>query len=188
MAEFDSTTIGAAKGNPGGYSWFADTSADAPTDASSTLGSDFTNLGYITGDGVVNATEQDSEDWDDWAGSIVKTTKGTFSETYEVTWMQNDYDVLRVVYGDDRVSKSGGTVHVEHSGLSDDERIFVFESLIDSTTILRTVIPRGVLMERGDVSQANSELHTFTAKIKALADSSGACSHEYYYDTTYSEE
>lgn len=184
MAGMNTAELGVAKGNPGGYAWVAPTGADVPVDATTAIGEDFADLGYITEDGVTNTTEQDTEDHADWSGTVVATSTGAFTETYEVTFMQSSEDVLKVIYGDDNVSTGeDGTISVAHNGSFDDRRAFVFESLITTTRIMRTVIPCGVLSERGDVVQNSSELLGFEATIKALPDDDGNTSYTYIYDS-----
>ena len=184
MAEFNTAEVGVAKGNPGGYAWVAASDATAPTDATTAIGSDFAALGYINEDGVTNVTEQDTEDYSDWSGTVIKTDTTNYTETFEVTFLQSCEDVLKVVYGDANVTVDDGAISVAHNGNFADQRVFVFESLVTDTMIMRTVIPCGVLSERGDVVQNSSELLGYTTTIKALADSDGNVAYTYYYDST----
>lgn len=184
----DVAKVGVARGNKGnasGYAWVGKTTDSLPTDAKTAIGSSFKSLGYIDEDGVVNATETDSEDRKDWSGEVIKSEQTSYSETYQVGFLESRASVLETVYGTDNVTDDGaGNVTVKHNGSFTEERAYVFESLITPTLIMRTVIPRGVINERDDVNQNSSDLITYKPTIKALPDKEGNTSYTYYYDSS----
>lgn len=184
----DAANVGVAKGNnqnAGGYAWVAPYGTELPTDATSDIPEAFESLGYISEDGLTNSTEIETEDRYDWAGDLVKTSQGEYSETYQVSFLESRASVLKTVFGDDNVTDDGrGSITVKHNGNFMEERSYVFESLITSTLIKRTVIPRGVISERDDVVENSSDLVAYTPTIKALAcDAEGNTAFVYYYDS-----
>lgn len=183
----DAANVGVAKGNggnAGGYAWVGPTTATLPTDAKSEIGAEFESLGYISEDGLTNSTDAESEDRVDWSGSVIKTSQKSFSESFQASFLESRLSVLKTVYGDANVESDGqGGIAVKHNGHFTEERAYIFESLITETLIKRTVVPRGSIQERDDVSENSSDLLSYTPTIKALPDASGNTSYVYYYDS-----
>ena len=185
----DASNVGVAKGNVdnvGGYAWTAERSDELalPTDAKAPIPSEFESLGYIHEDGITNSVESDAEDYKDWGGTVVKSLPTGYTESFQVGFLESRESVLKVVYGSENVKSDGqGGITVKHNGSFSEERAYVFESLITPTLIKRTVIPRGVVSEKDDVSENASDLLAYTPTIKALPDEDGNTSYAYYYDS-----
>lgn len=183
----DASNVGVAKGNTqnaGGYAWVAPCGTELPTDAKSPIPEAFESLGYISEDGLTNTTDTDSEDYRDWGGDVIKSALSSYSESYQAGFLESRATVLKTVYGDANVDDDGaGSITVRHNGNFNEERSYVFEALITSTLIKRTVIPRGTITERDDVSENPDDLLVYTPTIKALPDSEGNTSYVYYYDS-----
>lgn len=184
----DASNVGVAKGNTGnagGYAWVGAVGDTLPTDAKTPIDVKFKSLGFIHEDGLANATETESEDRKDWGGTVIKSEQTSYTETYEVGFLESRESVLKAVYGDKNVASDGkGSITVKHNGKFGEERAYVFESLITSTLIKRTVIPRGVINERDDVEENSEDLIVYRPTIKCLPDSDGNTSYAYYYDSS----
>ena len=184
----DATNLGAAKGNTlnaGGYAWFAPVGSELPTDAVDEIPSAFESLGYISEDGLTTTTDTDTETRTDWGGETIKSDLTSFTETFQASFLESRESVLKAVYGDDNVTSDGnGSIAVSHNARFTTEHAYIFESLITDTLIKRTVIPRGSITERDDVSENPSDLLAYTPTITALADESGNTSYVYYYDSS----
>lgn len=183
----DATNVGAAKGNTsnaGGYAWFAPVGSELPTDAISEIPEVFQSLGYISEDGLTNTTDTDTESRTDWGGETIKSDVTSFTETYQASFLESRESVLKAVYGDDNVESDGnGSIAVKHNARFTAEHVYIFESLITDTLIKRTVIPRGSITERDDLTENPSDLLAYTPTITALADEYGNASYVYYYDS-----
>lgn len=190
MAEkaLDATNVGVAKGNTGnagGYAWVGAVTDTLPTDAKTAIDAKFKSLGFISEDGLANATETESEDHKDWGGTVVKSERTSYTETYEVGFLESRETVLKAVYGERNVTSDGnGGITVKHNGNFGEEHSYIFESLITVTLIKRTVIPRGVINERDDVEENSSDLIVYKPTIKCLPDAQGNTSYAYYYDSS----
>lgn len=184
----DAANVGVAKGNSsnaGGYAWVAPYGTALPTDAVTAIPEAFESLGYISEDGLTNTTDTDSEDYKDWAGDVIQSAQTSYAESYQASFLESRASVLRVVYGDANVDDDGnGSIAVRHNGSFNEERSYIFESLVTTTLIKRTVIPRGAIFERDDVAETSEDLLAYTPTIKALPDSSGNTSYVYYYDSS----
>lgn len=184
----DASNVGVAKGNTsnaGGYAWVAPYGTTLPTDAKTEIPAGFESLGYISEDGLTNATDTDSEDYKDWGGDVIQSALTSYAETYQASFLESRESVLKAVYGDANVTDDGaGSITVLHNSSFTEERSYVFESLVTTTLIKRTVIPRGVINERDDVSENTEDLLAYTPTIKALPDTAGNTSYVYYYDSS----
>ena len=143
MAEemFDAENVGIGKGNPNGYAWVAPKGTKLPADAKEAIPDGFVSLGYVNDEGVVNSTEADSSDIKDWAGRVIKKVQNSFSETYQVGFLEGRTSVLKTYYGDENVEDDGkGSVTVRHNGAFTEERSFVIETLLTETVIKRTAV------------------------------------------------
>lgn len=186
MAEemFNADNVGIGKGNPNGYAWVAPKGAKLPTDAKEAISEEFESLGYVSDEGMVNSTESDSSDIKDWAGRVIKKVQNSFSETYQLGFLEGRTSVLKTYYGDKNVEDDGkGGVTVRHNGAFNEQRSFIIETLLTDTLIKRTVIPCGCIYERDDVEHSSENAVTFKATITALPDSTGNTSYDYYYNT-----
>lgn len=172
---FDKDSVGVAKGRPGGYAavFPADTDISVLADPSKTLKELIgqyhgASLGYISEDGVTFTTDTDSEGHNDWGGSEVARDLTSYADSAQMTFIQSSVAVLKTIYGDDNVTESGPTVTVRHNRNFTDPHVYVFDSVISSTKVLRNVIPIGQAFERDDVSYNSSDLLGYTPTITCV--------------------
>lgn len=172
---FDKDSVGVAKGRPGGYAavFPAGTNISVLADPSKTLKELIgqchgASLGYISEDGVTFTTDTDSEGHNDWGGSEVARDLTSYADSAQMTFIQSSVAVLKTIYGDDNVTESGPTVTVRHNRNFTDPHVYVFDSVISSTKVLRNVIPIGQAFERDDVSYNSSDLLGYTPTITCV--------------------
>ena len=94
----------------------------------------------------------------------------------------NTLTLADVQWDSSEQTDGAGGIAVKHNGAFTEERAYIFESLVTATLIKRTVIPRGSIQERDDVSENSEDLLSYTPTIKALPDADGNTSYVYYYD------
>lgn len=172
---FDKDSVGVAKGRPGGYAAVFPVGTDISvlSDPSKTLKELIgqyhgASLGYISEDGVTFTTDTDSEGHNDWGGSEVARDLTSYADSAQMTFIQSSVAVLKTIYGDDNVTESGATVTVRHNRNFTDPHVYVFDSVISSTKVLRNVIPIGQAFERDDVSYNSSDLLGYTPTITCV--------------------
>lgn len=172
---FDKDSVGVAKGRPGGYAAVFPVGTDISVlaDPSKTLKELIgqyhgASLGYISEDGVTFTTDTDSEGHNDWGGSEVARDLTSYADSAQMTFIQSSVAVLKTIYGDDNVTESGPTVTVRHNRNFTDPHVYVFDSVISSTKVLRNVIPIGQAFERDDVSYNSSDLLGYTPTITCV--------------------
>lgn len=196
---FDASKIGVGKGRPGGYSLIAPAGTD-PTkfeDMTKTL-ADFisgsakvagaVSGGYIDEDGVTQAIDVDSEDFKEWSGTTPKSEITSYTETVEANFIESRESVLKAVFGDDNVyTNDAGVTVIRHNQNFAGEHVYVFDAVVSDTQVKRTIIPRGVINERDDISYNSSDLVGYKPTIKCLADTEhyeGDNIREFLYDST----
>lgn len=143
------------------------TSATAPSSSSATL-TGFTDLGYISSDGITETIDKTTNQIRAWQnGSLVRevVSEGTYSVT--LTFIETKLEVLELYFGstitlgvlDGDPTKSGG------------RKSFVMD-VIDGSIVERTYIPAGEITAVGERTLASGEAVGYNVTITAYADSS----------------
>lgn len=199
VSMFDASNVGVGKGRAGGYSLIAPAGTD-PTkfeDMTKTLAEFLegdskvegaATGGYIDEDGVTQAVETNSEDHGEWSGSTVRSEVTSYTENVTVNFIESRESVLKAVFGEGNVSTNDdGVLVVRHNQNFTGEHVYVFDAVISDTKVKRSIIPRGVINERDDIANNNSNLIGYKPTIKCMADSTyygGDTMREFIYDTT----
>lgn len=193
-AMLDASNVGVAKGREGGYSAVAPdgTNPSLFEDVSKTIAdvlktvSTAASLGYISGDGVTKSLETETTDINDWRGDLIKSDMTSLSESVQVTFLESRDSVLKTVYGDANVTTDGAVTTIRHNQRFTGPHLFVFDCVISDTKVKRTIIPRGVIMERDEQAENNSDVLGYTPTIKCLASPAyeGDTMREFIYDAS----
>ena len=109
-------TIGLPK--PNGAVFFAPLGTTLPTNADSDLDAAFTNLGYVSEDGVVLGKSESVDDIKAWGRETVMTSSTEYSETITLNFLETVREsVLKFIYGEENVIVGdGGNVKVASTG------------------------------------------------------------------------
>ena len=132
------------------------TSATAPTSAITASPIGFSDLGYVSEDGVTETTSQSVEKIKAWQkGAVVRTTVTEGEASYKLTLIQTNADTLAEYYG--------AAVAVDGSVIVDPLRERPHRSylidVLDGDEVIRTYIPDGQVTEVGDqVYQAGAAI------------------------------
>lgn len=164
----------------GGYAYAGDIdTATPPTDATSPL-TGYTELGYVSEDGVTITPTVETEDRRDWGGDVVRTLLTERGAEVTVTFIESGPDTLREIFGDANVTVTGDAVHVKFDGEMLPHRRFSFE-LKDGEHVGRLVINDGQVTTPGggERQYTRTELKQYEVTIKCFRDADGAFYHEY---------
>lgn len=174
------TNVTAAKPATGGSLSVAATTATLPTTTSATL-TGFTNLGYISEDGLTNELTRDSEEIKAWGGDTVLSPQTGFTDTFSCTLIETlNVNVLKEVFGASNVSGTlSGGIAVDVNSEELVERAWVFDMIMRGGVAKRVVIPNGRITELGEVSYTDSDAAGYEITITAFPDSSGNTHYEY---------
>ena len=152
-----------------------------PTDATTNLASAFKDLGYIHEDGVTKTKSRETVEVKDWKGETVKVlkTQDTIEYGFKAIEFLNE-ETIKAVYGAANVTGSistGLTIKENNSPL--EEAVYVMDEVGLDGSLMRTVIPRGVVSELGDEIHKNDEVLSYDMKIKCLPDTDGNTTYQY---------
>lgn len=178
MANPNSQNVSVGKPSAAGGIFSAPLESDTPNDATSAL-TDFVGLGYVSDEGLVNATERDVENITAWGGNTVASVQTTFNETFAFTFIETNEQVLAEVYGQDNVDTVDGTITVLHTSNDLPTRQYVFEILLTGNRVKRIVVPRGKITEVGEVQYVDGEPIGYSVTISTSPDSAGVTAYEY---------
>ena len=157
------------------------TSTQMPSDATTTLDAAFSNLGYVSEDGVTNAYSTDTNDIAAWGGDVVLSVRGATSDTWKFTFIEAlNLDVLKEVYGASNVTgtlTSGITVKANNANPV--ARVWAIDMVLTDGAVKRIVIPNGTISERGDVVYKDDEPIGYEVTILAAPDANGNSHYEY---------
>ncbi|MBR4743545.1 MAG: phage tail protein [Oscillospiraceae bacterium] len=173
--------VSAAKPAVGGAVSVAATSATLPTSTGGTL-TGFTNLGYISEDGLKNANSPESEEIKAWGGDVVLTPLTGKKDTFTFTLIEAlNLEVLKVIYGSSNATgtslSSGYTVNAKAAEM--EAHAWVIDMILRNNVAKRVVIPDGVISEIGEVTYADGEAIGYEITVTAFPNSSGVTHYEY---------
>lgn len=151
-----------------------------PTDASTDLGADYKNLGYVSEDGVVNSLNKTSKDIKEWGGDTVMTVNTGQNDTFKLKYIESmNLDVLKSIYGSENVTESNGAVTVKVNAKDAGAAVYVIDMAQNGGRLKRIVIPRGTVSALGDIVYKNDTPVGYDVTISAGLDTNGNTHYEY---------
>ena len=176
----NSQNVYVASPKVGGAIWSAPAGTPVPTDATSTLPDAFASLGYISEDGIVNATETDSEEIKAYGGVVVKTVQSSRKETFTFTPIETNKETLALQYGEDNVTVDAkGNLTAVHNAKQRAARVYVIETLLDENRVSRDVIPFGRVTSVGEKTYASNAAIAAEIELSCEADELGNTAYTY---------
>jgi hypothetical protein len=169
----DSGNVWAATLNANGACiYVAPLGTPLPTTATEALDSAFVDLGWMGEEGFKNNIQRDTTKHYAFGGDVVKVTSDRYTETAAFALLETNPDTLAVVYGDDNVTESNGTLTVEHSSLMLPHQVLVFE-YIDGDNVGRVVMRDAQVTEMAEVSYKHSDLKMFDLTVDLFKTDTG---------------
>lgn len=177
-------TVGKPK--TGGSVYRAPLGTDVPTDATTALDTAFKCLGYISEDGITNATEKESEEIKAWGGDVVLRPQTSYADSFTMTLIEAlNVEVLKTVRGDDNVTGTLDTgIAVKANSKEDTPHVYVIEQVMSGNVAARTVIPNATVTEIGEVTYADGDAVGYEITLGCMPDDTGDTHHEYYKKAT----
>lgn len=175
------SNVTAAKPKVGGAVHVAPVGTALPTSTGTALNDAFKALGYISEDGLTNSNSPESESIKAWGGDTVLTLMTGREDTFAFSLIEALSDeVLKVVYGDDKVSGSIAEGIAVSAGAEDlPDHAYVIDMILRDNTAKRIVIPRGRVTEIGEITYSDSAEVGYDITISAAADDNGNTHYEY---------
>lgn len=172
----------AAKPVIGGAVEYGPLTATLPTDASSTA-TGFTNVGYISEDGLTRSRELENDTVKAWGGDVVLVLEMGQTETFQFTMIEPaNVAALKLVNGDDSVSGTdlASGITVVSNNKEKGGHKFVITMAEAENTVHRICIPYGVVSAIGETVYTDGGAVGYDVTVTAIADSSGNTCYEYF--------
>lgn len=164
-----------------GAVFVAPMTATVPTDATTSLGEEFVNLGFVSEDGLENENEMDVSAIKAWGGLIVYRSLNELGDTFGLTLIESENpDVLKSVYGDKNVTvNEAGHIAVDVVAEDPQEKIWVFELALRNGKAKRIVVPDGAITSREAIAYNDSDAVGYGITVSAYPDENGSTHKEY---------
>lgn len=156
-----------------GNIYLASTGTTAPTDLDTAWGAGWSDLGYLSEDGVSMEYSTDTEDINAWQSlSPVRKVLTSVDMTLGFTAIELKTSTITLYFPGSTMTDVSGTVHqlAIPSAPTPDERAIGLE-WIDGTIKNRLIIPRGEVTERGAITIGRSDAVGLEMTISAYATS-----------------
>ena len=175
------TNVTTGKPKTAGAVYRAPSGTTIPTTADGQLNEAFKAMGFISEDGVTNATSFDSETIREWGGDAVYETESNKEDTFQFEMIEAlNAEVLKAVYNTANVSgalATGLTVNV--NGDEHENAAWVIDMIMRGGVLKRIVIPDAKISDIAEIVYKRNAAVGYNITLKAFADSSGNYHYEY---------
>lgn len=179
MAQNNKDNVTVGKPTPGGAVFYAPAGTALPdgvptNDPFTDLGEEYTNLGYVSEDGLTKTITEEGDDLVAWGGDTVAHNQTNYSETYSLNFIETvNEDVLAFLKGKDNVTKrEDGVLQVDEVADALPHCVLVIYTLQgngDTMRVRRQVVADAQITDRsGDETYNNSDLVAMSATITAF--------------------
>ncbi|KFI50013.1 hypothetical protein [Bifidobacterium biavatii] len=138
-----------------------------PADATTALDKAFQTVGYISEDGVTNATDTENAEIKEMGGGIVLKEISGYGETFQFVMLETNPVALAVRYGTDNVTSTGDNITVKHGMPDGESRVGVFEIMLGRNRVKRIVVPDYTNAEFGDTVYSAGEAVGYEVTLAA---------------------
>ncbi|GDY90076.1 tail protein [Bifidobacteriaceae bacterium MCC01971] len=176
----DSTMVSLGKFKVGGYAYWAPAGTTLPTDSTTALPAAYKLLGYLSEDGLTNATDTNTTEIKDANGTTVMKVITSYAESYQFALLE----VLRVEaakmrYNSDAVTGTDKSMTIKHQMPSDEDFVLVFEIAMSGNVKDRLVIGNGTRAEFGDRQVHAGDAQVYDITVSANDMGNGVTAIEY---------
>ena len=153
----------------------------APTNATTAFGAGWTDLGWISDDGVEEGYNDDVKEIKAWqGGATVRRVIASSEATLKFTCIESNPDVVELYHKGDTV----GSQKIEVHSPTPDERAFAFD-VVDGLTHMRIIVPRGEVTERGPIKYKTDEAVAYDLTVTCYPDADALVLIKYSDDTDW---
>lgn len=173
--------VTAGKPKVGGAVHVAPLGTTLPTSATTDLGDEWLDVGYISEDGVTNTNAIESNDVKEWGGNTVLSIQTGKSDKFKMKFIEAmNKNVLKVVYGEGNVSgdlETGMEIKVNADEVV--QWAWVIDMILRGNIAKRIVIPAAGINELGDIVYNSSDAVAFDATLTATPDANDNTHYDY---------
>lgn len=128
----------------------------------------FTDLGYISEDGVAQTIDRSTEQIKAWGGDTVRTIQTEHDVQYTFTFIETKAEVLEMYYNDPDATASLVSITAAQA-----ERATFIIDVVDGDQLIRLEIPDAQVTDTGDVTYATEEAIGYEVTIDCYPDNTG---------------
>lgn len=185
----DTKQINVAKGGVKGAIYMGKVGTPLPAGADSEINEDFKSLGYVSDKGIKDGVEFKTKSTNDLGGTAVFTYPSEEKITFEFELLQTNTDVLKLRFGDDKVTGSDSLAITASYAPPKGSHSFVIDLAL-SHGHERIVIADGQVTKVGDATYGSKDVIKYPFTIQALASEklNGECAKAYIKLDTNSRE
>lgn len=157
-----------------------------PTTVSESLDTEFKCLGYVSEDGVSHTMENTDDGIKAWGNDIVlmPDVDRTDDFKFKLLEVQNE-EVLKAVFVDGNVTVAAATqsvpktISIASNTAVQPDCVWVIDMLMKGGNPKRIVIPKGYIMEVGEIVYKDDEAVGYEVTVRGKADITGNTHYEY---------
>lgn len=162
-----SNNVNLGIGKATGYFYHAPADTALPTSAATAPGTGWTEVGYISEDGITWSTGRSSEPLKDWANKIRRQLQSETTGTVAAPIISTTAEVLKTIFGEDAVTEATGKITaVVSEGAVSGEEAFLF-LMKDGDDLMMLGTTNGYITALDDITFAPGSAITWNATISA---------------------
>ena len=164
-----------------GCLYYAPAGTALPTDATTALPAAYTCVGYLSEDGVTNATDTDTTDINEMGGIKVLSEISGYGETWQFNMIETNEASLKLRFGTANVTGTADKLTVYHAIPSGESLVLVFEIAMTGNRVKRIVVADGTITEFDDTTYSAGDAIGYGVTMSANPSDliNGATSVEY---------
>ena len=164
-----------------GCLYYAPAGTALPTDATTALSATYTCVGYLSEDGVTNATDTDTTDINEMGGIKVLSEISGYGETWQFNMIETNEASLKLRFGTANVTVTADKLTVYHAIPSGESLVLVFEIAMTGNRVKRIVVADGTITEFDDTTYSAGDAIGYGVTMSANPSDliNGATSVEY---------
>lgn len=169
-----------------GCLYYAPAGTTLPTDATTALPATYTCVGYLSEDGVTNATDTDTTDINEMGGIKVLSEISGYGETWQFNMIETNEASLKLRFGTANVTGTADKLTVYHAIPSGESLVLVFEIAMTGNRVKRIVVADGTITEFDDTTYSAGDAIGYGVTMSANPSDliNGATSVEYIANVT----
>lgn len=176
----DSTMVSLGKFKVGGYAYWAPAGTTLPTDSTTALPAEYKLLGYLSEDGLTNATDTGTTEIKDANGNTVMKIITSYAESYQFALLEVlRAEAAKLRYNSDAVTGTDKSMTIKHRMPSDEDFVLVFEIAMSGDVKDRLVIGDATRAEFGDRQVHAGDAQVYDITVSANDMGGGATAIEY---------
>jgi len=183
----DILVAGADASIAGGYFQVAPTTATGPVDASTALGTGWTNAGLITEDGVTVSESKSTEEIKDASGAVVRVVTTEYGVTVNLSLLAPTLKSFKLMRGDSNVTQDASGNIVTKFAKTDLPTQSWTIHFSDNGRRVRLYLPAGQITETSDIAYNVTSATTYEVTITCKPDANGVYAYEYRAGATSPE-